>query len=144
MAQHRWTKMRFHSDRSPTHPMTKSLHLGDLRIPITDYASQGNAILGIRDSGKSYTATFIAERLLEHGIPFVAFDPIGIWKYLRVAGKGKGYPVVVAGGRSGDLPLPPQSAPEIVRAAMRENLPLVLDLYSIQLSKADWKRDRKS
>jgi len=120
--------------------MTKFLHLGDLRIPITDYASQGNAILGIRDSGKSYTATWLAERLLEHGIPFVAFDPIGIWKYLRVAAKGKGYPIIIAGGRSGDLPLTPQSAPEIVRAAMRENLPLVLDLYSLQLSKADWKR----
>jgi hypothetical protein len=78
--------------------------------------------------------------LLEAGIPFVAFDPIGIWKYLRVAGKGPGYSVVVAGGRNGDLPLTPQSAPEIVRAAMRENIPLVIDLYDIHLSKADWKK----
>jgi len=116
------------------------IHLGSLNIPITDYASQGNAILGLRDSGKSYTATWLAEQLLDAGIPFVAFDPIGIWKYLRVAGKGHGYPVVVAGGRNGDLPLTPQSAPEIVRAAMKENVPLVLDLYSMNLSKADWRR----
>ena len=45
-----------------------------------EYAIQGNAILGIRDSGKSYTATAIAEKLLENNIPFVAFDPIGIWR----------------------------------------------------------------
>lgn len=118
----------------------KTLTLGSLKIPVTEYASQGNAILGIRDSGKSYTATWLAERLLEAHIPFVAFDPIGIWKYLRVAAKGRAYPVVVAGGKDGDLPLTPHSAPEIVRAAMRQNIPLVLDLYSLHLSKADWKK----
>jgi len=70
--------------------MNDILALDKIKIPITEYASQGNAILGIRDSGKSYTATFIAERLLDAGVPFVAFDPIGIWKYLRVAGKKAG------------------------------------------------------
>ena len=66
-----------------------------LSIDSIDYASQGNAILGIRNSGKSYTATFIAERLMDDGIPFIAFDPIGIWRYLKVGRKGAGYPVVV-------------------------------------------------
>jgi polynucleotide 5'-kinase involved in rRNA processing len=42
-----------------------------LAIPFVEFASQGNAILGIRDSGKTYTATWLAERLLDHGIPFV-------------------------------------------------------------------------
>lgn len=119
---------------------TKNLQFGSIKIPVTEYASQGNAILGIRDSGKSYTATYIAERLLEANIPFVAFDPIGIWKYLRVPSKGPGYPVVVAGGRNGDLPLTPHSAPEIVRQAMVQGVPLVLDLYDIAMSKADWKQ----
>lgn len=115
------------------------INLGKVKIPASDYAAQGNAILGIRESGKTYTATYLAEQLLEAGIPFIAFDPIGVWKYLRVAGKGQGYPVVVAGGRNGDLALSPESAPEIVRAAMRENIPLVIDLYDINLSKADWR-----
>jgi hypothetical protein len=120
--------------------MTKhTLNLGTLKIPMTEYASQGNAILGIRDSGKSYTATFIAEQLAEANIPFIAFDPIGIWKYLRVPDKGPGYPIVIAGGRNGDLPLTPQSAPEIVRAAMKNGVSLVLDLYDMSMSKADWK-----
>lgn len=114
--------------------------LGSVNLDIRDYASQGNAILGIRDSGKSYTATYMAEQLLLAGIPFVAFDPIGLWRFLRVAGRGAGFPVVVAGGAHADLPLSPQSAPEIVRAAMREGVSLVIDLYSMELSKADWKR----
>lgn len=118
----------------------KKIKLGAVGVDAAEYASQGNAILGIRDSGKSYTATCIAEQLFGAGIPFTAFDPIGIWKYLRVPGRGSGYPVVVAGGRDGDLPLTVASAPEIVRAAMRNGISIVLDLYSMDLSKADWKR----
>lgn len=113
-----------------------------LSIPLMDYATQGNAVLGIRDSGKSYSATFFAERLLDAGIPFLAFDPIGIWRYLKVPGSvpnGRGYPVVVA-GEQGDIPLSPDNAAEIVRAAMKENIPLVVDLFSMHLSKADWRR----
>lgn len=111
-----------------------------LEIDPVLYGSQGNAILGIRGSGKTYTATFFAEQLEEAGIPFVAFDPIGVWRFLRRPGAGKGYPVVVAGGAEGDLPLTVESAPEIVRAAMRNGLSIVIDLFDINLSKADWKR----
>lgn len=111
----------------------------NLEIDAIEYASQGNAILGIRDSGKSYTASYLAERLLDAKIPFIAFDPIGVWRYLKIGKNGKGYQVVVAGD-DGDLPLRPETAPNIVRAAMQENIPLVLDLYSMQLSKADWKK----
>lgn len=110
-----------------------------LNIDAIEYASQGNAILGIRDSGKTYTATYLAEQLLENDIPFIAFDPIGVWRYLKVGKNGKGFPIVVAGD-DGDLPLTPESAPNIVRAAMQENVSLVIDLYSMQLSKSDWKK----
>lgn len=119
---------------------TKKIHLDSVSIKVDEFASQGNAVLGIRDSGKSYTATWFAEQLFGAGVPFVAFDPVGIWRYLRVPGNGRGYPVVVAGGKDGDLPLTPKSAPEIVRAAMRENVSLVLDFFDIHLSKRDWKR----
>jgi DNA helicase HerA-like ATPase len=74
------------------------MKIQNVQINALDFASQGNAILGIRDSGKSYTATWLAEQLLNEGIPFVAFDPIGVWRYLKMGkGKNKGYPVVVAG-----------------------------------------------
>lgn len=85
----------------------------------TTYASQGNALLGIRDSGKTVTAEGLAERLMDGGIPITVIDPIGRWRFLRVPGKGKGYPVVVAGGADGDLPLTPQNAESLIRAAMQ-------------------------
>lgn len=116
------------------------MKLASLKIDPQSYGSQGNAILGIRDSGKSYTAIEIAEILYDAGIPFVAFDPIGRWRFIRVPGAGKGYPVVVAGGMAGDLPLTVESAPAIVRAAMQSGISLVIDLYDMEISKADWRR----
>jgi uncharacterized protein len=113
---------------------------GAVKIDPIAYGSQGSAILGIRDSGKTYTGTELAERVFEAGIPFTAFDPIGVWRFLRVPGHGRGYPVVVAGGQAGDLPLTVASAPEYVRAAMRDGVSLIIDLFDINLSKADWKR----
>lgn len=114
--------------------------LGIPHLPISEYAVSANAILGTRDSGKTYTATKAAEELFDAGIPFIALDPIGVWHSLRIAGKGKGYPVVVAGGRHGDLPLTVKTAGKIVRAAMEGNISLVLDLFSVDLSKADWRK----
>lgn len=116
------------------------IELGDVRLNAREIAGQGNAVLGIRASGKSYLGTLLGERLMDAGIPIVAFDPIGVWRYLQVPGKSAGYPVVVAGGEHGNLPLTPEGAPEIVRAAMREGVSLILDLYSMKLSKADWRR----
>ena len=119
------------------------LRIGPASIDMAEYAIAGNAILGIRDSGKSYSATLFAEELHERGVPFVAFDPIGVWRFLRVPGPGrtgKGYPVVVAGGEDGDLPLSVAGAPEILRAAMEGGVSLVIDLFDRRLSKADWRR----
>lgn len=117
-----------------------TIKLGKVSIDALDLGSRGNAVLGIRDSGKTYTATLMAERLFEAGIPFTAFDPIGVWRFLRVPGEGRGYPVVVAGGTDGDLALTPKSAPAIVEAAMQNGVSLVIDLFSMDLSKADWRR----
>ena len=116
------------------------MKLGILSIDPVAYGSQGNAILGIRDSGKTYTATVLAEQLFDAGIPFIAFDPIGVWRFLRVPGQGKGYPIVVAGGKDGDLALTPDTAPQIVEAAMENGISLVIDLFDINLSKADWRK----
>lgn len=123
------------------------LKIGDgLSIDATDYASRANAILGIRDSGKTTTAKKIAEELFDAGIPFFAFDPSGRWRFMRSpapvrsAGReGRGFPVVVLGGAQPDLPLDPEKAHEVVRAAMRAGVSLVVDLYDKRLSKADWR-----
>lgn len=121
----------------------KKIKIGDVHLPLDQYVVSGTAILGIRDSGKTYAAKGIAEQLLDHGIPIIVFDAIGPWRHLRTAGDvkgGKGYPVVVAGGKEPDLPLTPESAPELVRAAINENISLVIDLYDKNLSKADWRK----
>lgn len=124
--------------------MKKSIHVGDVSIPLDSYVVGGSALLGIRNSGKTYAAKGIAEQLLDYDVMPIIFDPVGRWRYLKLAGtdskKPKGYKIVVAGGEQPDLPLTPQSAPEIVRAAIRENIPLVIDLYDRKLSKADWRR----
>lgn len=111
-------------------------------MPVLDYAVSCNAILGIRDSGKTVTAKGIAEQLLEHDVPIVVFDAVGKWRWMKTPapGKhGKGYPVVVAGGRAPDLALNPHSVGEIVRSAVKERIPLIIDLYDPKLSKADWR-----
>lgn len=114
--------------------------LDGLEIHPVEFASQGNAILGIRDSGKTYSATLFAERLFDAGIPFFAFDPIGVWRWLRVPGAGRGYPVVVAGGKAPDLPLTVENTPDLVRAAMAGGVSVVFDLFDLNLSKTDWRK----
>lgn len=123
--------------------MSKTIRIGSVSIPLESYVVGGTAILGIRGSGKTFLAKSVAEQLLQHGVPPIIFDAIGVWRFLKVARKGnggKGFPIVVAGGKEPDLPLTPHSAADIVRAAMRENIPLVIDLYDKSLSKADWRR----
>src|SRR4051812_30950189 len=115
-----------------------AISLGALTIGVSDFVSQGNAILGIRDSGKSYTATYLAEQLLTRNIPFTAFDPIGVWRFLR-HGK-KRFEVLVAGGEGADIPLTVETAVPILRHAMTNRFPVIFDLYDMALSKADWRR----
>lgn len=123
----------------PARPAPDTLDLGAVKISVSDYASQGNAILGIRDSGKSYTATACAEKLLDAGIPFAAFDPIGVWRNLRNAGTGPGYELILV-GENGDAEISPETTADLMRHAMSIGASIVFDLYSMALSKADWRR----
>jgi hypothetical protein len=121
--------------------MSRFIQLGGVQIPLEDYVTQGTAILGTRGAGKTYTGKGVAEQLMDYGIPLLIFDCVGMWRWLKVprAG-GSGFPVVVAGGATPDVPLTPANAPEIVRAAIRGGVSLVIDLYDPNLSKADWRR----
>jgi hypothetical protein len=116
-----------------------NISIGTTKIPLADYAVGASAILGIRDSGKTVTAKGIAEQLLSHDVPIIVFDAVGKWRWMKVP-HAQSYKVVVAGGREPDLPLNPHSVPEIVRSALKERIPLIIDLYSPTLSKADWRR----
>jgi hypothetical protein len=122
--------------------MSKVIRIGDIEFDARQYAINGTGVLGIKKSGKSWLAKGIAEQMLLLGIPIVVFDAIGVWRHLKRASgpSGRGFPIVVAGGKEPDLPLTPANAKEIVRAAIRENIPLVIDLYDRALSKADWRK----
>jgi hypothetical protein len=120
----------------------KNIDFGKIDVSIDDYAIQGNAVLGIRESGKSYTSTYAGERLMDAGIPIVGIDPIGIWHSLRIPGGREGYegyPVVVVGGQHADLPLTPESAEATMRAAMAAGVSIVFDMYDVKLSKRQWR-----
>jgi hypothetical protein len=117
------------------------IHFGEVDLDPVEIGIQGNAILGVRSTGKSFAAMKLAEEMMDAGIPIIVFDPIGVWRFLRVPGPGgRGYPVVVAGGVAGDLPLTEQNVGPLIEAAMASGVSLVLDLFDINLSKADWRR----
>lgn len=121
--------------------MSKRFKFDQITIDPVELGIAGNGILGIKDSGKSYTATGLAEHIHDAGIPFIAFDPTGIWKFLRVPGTGKGRPIIVVGlGPDADLRLSPATLPKIIEAAMQSGVSLVIDLSHPDLSKADWRK----
>lgn len=113
-----------------------------ISIDALEYAVQGNAILGIRESGKSYTAGYVAEQLMSAGIAILVFDPVGIWKNLKFAEHGEGYPVVVAGGdETSDIIINEDNCVQVMDAAIKSGISLVVDFFSPALSvKAKWIR----
>lgn len=116
------------------------MKIGKIQINEVDYAIRANALLGIKETGKTYGAMWFAERLMDSGIPIVAIDPSGVWRYLKVPAPGnEGYPVVVIGD-NGDIPLSSDSAAQVMRAAMEAGVSVVFDLFSKHLSKADWRK----
>lgn len=106
------------------------IHLGPgYTFNAIDYANQGNTILGIRGSGKTWAATKVGEELLDAGIPIVGFDPTGVWPYLRHGINGHpGYAVVVAGGLHPDIELTVENATRILRAALEAGVSIIFDL----------------
>lgn len=103
-----------------------------------DAAVQTFAIMGIRGSGKTSTACVLAEEMCRMNLPWIAFDPVGVWWGLRALrdGKAGGYPVVVIGGQHGDLPLHKNAGAQVAEALVNEPVWAVIDLS--QESKRFW------
>lgn len=95
-----------------------------------DAALQKFAIIGISGSGKSCTASVMAEEMCRNNLPWIALDPVSVWWGLRAARDGKpgGYPVVVFGGDHADLPLEKGAGAKIAEALVSENVFAVIDL----------------
>lgn len=119
--------------------MADRLHLGTtlggkrFRVPV-EVITQTIAVLGIRGSGKTNTATVMTEELLSRGHHVVIIDPLDVWWGLRSLADGKraGHPVVVLGGPHGDLPLQETDGEVLADFAVEERVPLVLSLRHLR------------
>lgn len=87
------------------HPINLNIAAGINLSP--EVVTQTFAILAKRRTGKTYTASVLAEEMVKAKLPFVVLDPTGAWWGLRASADGKkeGYPVVIIGGAHGDIPL---------------------------------------
>ena len=105
-----------------------------------DAVVQTFAILAIRGAGKTVTATVMAEEMCRLHLPWIAFDPVGIWWGLRCNADGSpgGFPVVVFGGDHADLPLEKSAGRKVAEALTTENVFAVIDLS--RESKQTWRR----
>lgn len=82
------------------------------------------AIIGKSDSGKSNTATVIAEELLDLGIPIAVIDPEGEYVSLK-----EEYPVVhFADDPAADVTGGEEELCELAERAVAESIPVVADL----------------
>jgi hypothetical protein len=119
--------------------MTSKLQLDTLELDLQDYAIQKNLFIGIAESGKSQSAGVMVERLMENLCPVTIYDPVGIWKNLKISNgtpTGKAYPIVVV-GHGGDISidLDAEKIKEITRFMLRKHLSVVFDISDVDREK---------
>lgn len=105
-----------------------SLRLGDVDVSLSakEYITSTRAILARKSSGKTYLAMIVAEELLRVskltgiGMPFVAFDPTGVWYGLSATVDGLESPheILRLGGAHGDFPLRFEGGGAVARAVV--------------------------
>jgi uncharacterized protein len=112
----------------------------DLALPL-DVVTTTIAVLGIRNSGKTNTCVVLTEELFDAGQQVVIIDPTDVWWGLKSSknGKQEGYPVVVFGGRHGDVPLTASDGATVADFIVEERLPAILSLRHFE-SQADQRR----
>jgi hypothetical protein len=112
----------------------------DLPLPL-DVVTTTIAVLGIRNSGKTNTCVVLTEELLDAGQQVVIIDPTDVWWGLKSSKDGKeaGYPVVVFGGRHGDVPLTAADGATVADFIVEERLPAILSLRHFE-SQNDMRR----
>jgi len=114
---------------------------GDLELSVQDHLiSQPLAEVGIRNSGKSYTAGRICEDLCEVKQPFIVVDPEGEYWTLKeryhviVAAVGK--PVGRPKGYRADLVVTSENASLLAKRVVEKGYSLVLDLRNATLAES--------
>jgi uncharacterized protein len=101
----------------------------DVQLPL-DAVTQTFAVLGKRGSGKTNTASVLAEQLVGRGLPIVYVDPIGVTYGLRHSrdGNGPGLPIIILGGEHADVPLEETGGAVVADFIVEHRPSAVLDL----------------
>lgn len=96
-------------------------------LPIAELLTGRGAVFGKSGSGKSNTASVLAEQLLEHGLPLVIVDIEGeYW------GLTERYDIRYAGTTAGaDVAVSMENVDELVSLVLEDNEPLVVDVSGI-------------
>lgn len=115
------------------------LVLGEgVELPL-DAVTQTFGIIGRRGSGKTHTASVLAEELIGAALPTVVMDPLGVWWGLRSSADGKhaGLPVTILGGVHGDVPLEQTAGALIADLVIDQPGAYVVDLSGFETRSAE-------
>ena len=104
----------------------------------TDIITEVIDLIAKRGSGKTYTATKLAEEMLLIGAQVVVIDPVGNWYGLRLGADGKpagGLDITVLGGRNGDIPLEHTAGKLIAKTVVETGMSTILDVSMLSKPK---------
>ncbi len=115
---------------------SKGIVLAPKVILPRDAVTQTYAIMGKRESGKTYTASVLAEGLIKQKLHVVILDPLGVWWGLRASkdGKSAGLPIFIMGGKHGDVPLEPGSGAFVAELVVRKHISAIIDMRKLRQS----------
>jgi hypothetical protein len=104
-----------------------------LSLPL-EAVTQTFAILAVKGSGKSYTASVCAEEMLKAGQQIVVIDMTGAWYGLKSSADGKsdGFPIAVFGGDHADVPLDESAGEVIASAIVEKKFSAILDFSDMR------------
>ncbi|WP_306058967.1 helicase HerA domain-containing protein [Natronococcus wangiae] len=96
----------------------------DLKLPVVELLTGRGFVTGKSGSGKSNTASVIAEELLEAGFPLLIVDTDGEYYGLK-----EEYEMLHAGAdEECDIQIGPEHAEQMATLALEENVPVILDV----------------
>ena len=108
----------------------REIHVGetadrtDLHLPVVEILTGRGFVTGKSGSGKSNTASVLAEELLEAGFPLLIVDTDGEYYGLK-----EEYEMLHAGAdEECDIQIGPEHAEQMASLALEENVPVILDV----------------
>ncbi len=108
----------------PDVPETIQVTEEPVELPVVELLTGRGFISGKSGSGKSNTASVVAEELLEAGLPLLIVDTDG-----EYYGLGERYQILHAtADEQGDMTVGPEDAAKVAETALDGNVPVVLDL----------------